>query len=183
MKSLILGGARSGKSRFAERIVLDAQQKNPQLRCHYVATAVAFDEEMQVRIAQHQARRGEEWTAHECPVDLVRLLSGFDAQDIVLVDCLTVWLNNVIYNDGNGITPQQIEAHVQQLVDVIAASEAQIVLVSNEVGMGIVPLGHVTRLFVDYAGWMNQAFAVQLEQVIFVAAGLPMFLKGSADEI
>jgi len=172
---LILGGARSGKSSFAETLVLKAEAK---LTRHYIATAQPFDEEMERRIAHHQERRGESWTEHECPIALAELISQFQATDIVLVDCLTLWMNNVIYNQGKPVTEDQIRSQVLHLVEALNASDAKIVLVSNEVGLGVVPMGEVTRLFVDHAGWMNQAVAKVAKQVIFIAAGLPLELKG-----
>lgn len=172
---LILGGARSGKSSFAETLVLKAEAK---LTRHYIATAQPFDEEMERRIAHHQARRGEGWVEHECPIALAELIGQFQADDIVLVDCLTLWMNNVIYNQGNPVTEDQIRSQVLHLVEALNASDAKIVLVSNEVGLGVVPMGEVTRLFVDHAGWMNQAVAKMAKRVTFIAAGLPLELKG-----
>ncbi|EEX92227.1 adenosylcobinamide kinase/adenosylcobinamide-phosphate guanylyltransferase [Vibrio orientalis CIP 102891 = ATCC 33934] len=173
---LILGGARSGKSRYAEHCVSEfAHQSNK----HYIATAIAFDEEMKARIAHHQRSRGDSWTEHECPTELATLLTRFDSGDVVLVDCLTLWLNNIIYNDGVALSENQIQQRVSELVEVLGTTSAQVILVSNEVGLGVVPMGEVSRLFVDNAGWMNQAIAKVAEQVTFVAAGLPMTLKGA----
>lgn len=176
---LILGGARSGKSRLAEKIVKSKHATIEKSRLHYVATAIAFDSEMQTRIKEHQSRRGDEWIEHECPTELTILIRSFQANDIVLIDCLTVWLNNIIYNDGEEITQEQVQEQVQQLVEALATTPACCVFVSNEVGLGIVPLGKVTRLFVDNAGWMNQKIAAEVSNVIMVAAGLPMCLKGT----
>lgn len=181
--SLFIGGARSGKSSYAERQALALLQQRLDEGCaarlHYVATAIAFDQEMQQRIEQHQLRRGPEWCQHESPVMLAQMLAQFQQQDIVLVDCLTLWLNNVIYNDGETATKAQIEQHVQALVTALRDSPATILCVSNEVGLGIIPMGEISRLYVDHAGWMNQAIAALAEQVTFMAAGLPMQLKGA----
>ncbi len=172
---LILGGARSGKSSFAET---NAKQGREGKALHYVATAIAFDQEMQKRIQHHQQRRDESWQEHECPLQLPQLISRFTADDVVLVDCLTLWLNNVIFEQGEAAQDDTIRNKVDGLVVALANSSAHIVLVSNEVGLGVVPMGEVTRLFVDHAGWMNQALAKVADEVTFVAAGLPMKLKG-----
>ncbi|MBL4306612.1 bifunctional adenosylcobinamide kinase/adenosylcobinamide-phosphate guanylyltransferase [Vibrio fluvialis] len=175
---LILGGARSGKSSFAEQkakqiAVLGAGQLN------YVATAIAFDSEMQQRILHHQAQRGDEWCEHEAPTALAETLSQFTRRDVVLVDCLTLWLNNVIYNQGETLSAEAISLRVTELTETLGRIEATVILVSNEVGLGVVPLGEVSRLFVDHAGWMNQAIARQADSVTLIAAGLPLALKGT----
>ncbi|MCG3723719.1 bifunctional adenosylcobinamide kinase/adenosylcobinamide-phosphate guanylyltransferase [Vibrio cincinnatiensis] len=174
---LILGGARSGKSHYAEQQAQLWLAEHPSSQLHYVATATACDLEMQARIAHHQQQRGQGWLEHEEPLALAQLFTQFSEHDIVLVDCLTLWLNNVIYNDGQVLNKKQIEQQLDQLLAVLKCSKARIVLVSNEVGMGIVPLGEVSRLFVDYAGWMNQAMAKVAQRVVFICAGLPLILK------
>ncbi|OLQ88342.1 bifunctional adenosylcobinamide kinase/adenosylcobinamide-phosphate guanylyltransferase [Vibrio panuliri] len=171
---LILGGARSGKSSFAESQVL-ASEKSVR---HYVATATVTDDEMRQRIAHHQARRDEHWQLHEEPLQLVSLLRTFSADEIVLVDCLTLWMSNVIFAGGQTASEEEISRRVADLVSGLEQCAADVILVSNEVGLGVVPMGEVTRLFVDHAGWMNQAIAKVANQVTFVAAGLPMKLKG-----
>ena len=175
---LFLGGARSGKSSYAEQAALSYfAAQDPAARLHYIATAIAFDNEMRERIAHHQSRRGGEWHNHECPMALVQKVAQFERNDIVLIDCLTLWMNNVIYNDGNTATPAEIRQQVEALVAMLDASDATILCVSNEVGLGIVPLGEVSRLYVDHAGWMNQAIAKVAHRVTFMAAGLPLILK------
>lgn len=171
---LILGGARSGKSSFAEARVA---QLAPSKTKHYVATAIAFDDEMRKRIKHHQISRGDTWAEHECPVELAQLLARFSAHDVVLIDCLTLWLNNVIYNHGKTLDDAAIKLQVEALVSALEQCQADIVLVSNEVGLGVIPLGEVSRLFVDHAGWMNQAIARVANKVTLVAAGLPLVLK------
>ncbi|MGF1909554.1 bifunctional adenosylcobinamide kinase/adenosylcobinamide-phosphate guanylyltransferase [Vibrio kasasachensis] len=171
---LVLGGARSGKSSFAESLVLNKDRLNR----HYVATATLTDNEMQQRIVHHQIRRDKSWKLHECPLNIAQLLSQFGQQDTVLVDCLTLWMSNVIFEDGKTADEPAIKAHVTTLISALERCPASVILVSNEVGLGIVPMGEVTRLFVDHAGWMNQAIAKVADQVTFVAAGLPMKLKG-----
>ncbi|MGD8109405.1 bifunctional adenosylcobinamide kinase/adenosylcobinamide-phosphate guanylyltransferase [Vibrio sp. TRT 17S01] len=172
---LVLGGARSGKSSFAESLVMKSATQNSKAR-HYVATAQPMDDEMRRRIAHHQFSRDDQWQEHECPLALPPLLTQFTEHDLVLVDCLTLWLNNVIYHRQD---EQDIEQAVKALTNALNACHADVVLVSNEVGLGVIPMGEETRLFVDNAGWMNQAIAKIADDVTFVAAGLPLALKGS----
>lgn len=175
-KHLILGGARSGKSSYAESMAKqDALKGSKQL--HYVATAIAFDHEMQIRILHHQKTRGEQWCEHECPVALTSLLSTFTHHDVVLVDCLTLWLNNIIFESADTLDSDAIQKQVMALVEVVDNSPASIRFVSNEVGLGVIPLGEVSRVFVDNAGWMNQALAKVCSHVTLIAAGLPLALK------
>ena len=134
---------------------------------------------MRERIAHHQQRRGEQWIEHEAPVELAEELQFFTQDDVVLIDCLTLWLNNIIFELGDDATNEQVEAVVEVLVKSVEQSPAQIIMVSNEVGLGVVPLGKVSRLFVDNAGRMNQALARVVERVTLVAAGLPLSLKPS----
>ncbi|WP_372384299.1 bifunctional adenosylcobinamide kinase/adenosylcobinamide-phosphate guanylyltransferase [Vibrio sp. BS-M-Sm-2] len=176
---LILGGARSGKSSFAEQQALCALEACSNGRLNYIATATYLDDEMRERIAHHQQRRGEHWIEHEVPVELAEKLQCFNQDDVVLIDCLTLWLNNVIFELGDDATNEQVEAVVELLVQSVEQSPAQIIMVSNEVGLGVVPLGKVSRLFVDNAGRMNQALACVVERVTLVAAGLPLHLKPS----
>lgn len=180
---LIIGGARSGKSSYAEQQVLELLakriQNNPRAQLHYIATAEPFDEEMKVRIALHQERRDEQWSNHEIPVELPKALGAFTESDIVLVDCLSVWLNNVIHYLGEYAESKAIQSKLQELTNALAETKGTIICVSTEVGLGIVPMNALTRLYVDHAGWMNQGVAKVAEQVDFVVAGLPMKLKGS----
>lgn len=175
-KALVLGGARSGKSRFAEQLAQQWSGQNGAKR-HYVATAVPFDQEMAERILHHQQQRGQDWCEHEAPLHLAEQLSQFGANDVVLVDCLTVWLNNWLFEFGEQASNEKLERKVAQLAAALKASPAQIILVSNEVGLGVVPLGQISRLFVDNAGRMNQSLAQVCNSVTLVAAGLPLTLK------
>lgn len=181
--TLILGGARSGKSTYAEMCckqkLADERLKNSESKLHYIATATPFDDEMKQRIAHHQQRRDAEWIEHEVPLHLAQTIETLTVNDIVLVDCLTVWLNNIIYNDGQLLSSGQIKSAVSRLVASLNASNATVYLVSNEVGFGVVPLGKVSRLFVDHAGWMNQAVAGISARAILVVAGLPLILKSA----
>ncbi|ROR87729.1 adenosylcobinamide kinase /adenosylcobinamide-phosphate guanylyltransferase [Vibrio crassostreae] len=176
---LVLGGARSGKSSFAEQQALCALEACSNGRLHYIATATYLDDEMRERIAHHKDRRGEQWIEHEEPVELATKLQSFNQDDVVLIDCLTLWLNNIIFELGDYATNAQVEAVVEALVKSVEQSPANIIMVSNEVGLGVVPLGKVSRLFVDNAGRMNQALARVVERVTLIAAGLPLHLKPS----
>ncbi|SON48482.1 Bifunctional adenosylcobalamin biosynthesis protein CobP [Vibrio tapetis subsp. tapetis] len=176
MIHLILGGARSGKSSYSEKQSLDvATQHEKQL--HYIATAISFDTEMESRIELHQQQRDKRWQLHECPTKVPNLLSCFAHQDVILVDCLTLWLNNVLFELGDDARSQDIERRVDELVNAIAGCKGDIFLVSNEVGLGVIPMGNLTRKFVDHAGWMNQKIARVANNVTFVAAGLPLKMK------
>ena len=166
MKELILGGARSGKSAYAERCVL-ATGKLPV----YVATGWADNEEMAQRIAQHRADRGDTWLLVEEPLHLAQALLTVDAPGRALVvDCLTLWLSNCLHMGD-------WQAARDRLRQVLPLLTADIYLVSNEVGSGIVPLGPLPRRFVDEAGWLHQALAQLCDQVTLVVAGLPLTLK------
>lgn len=178
----LLGGARSGKSGYAEQLALACKAQSQSKQLHYIATAVAFDDEMRRRIELHQQRRGKQWHNHEEPTELVSLIEKFSVQDVVLIDCFTLWMNNIIYNNGDTATPDMIDAQVKQVVQALSRSPATYYCVSNEVGLGIVPLGEVTRLYVDHAGWMNQAIAKVADTVTFMAAGLPLAMKGGPVE-
>ncbi|EPR4992802.1 bifunctional adenosylcobinamide kinase/adenosylcobinamide-phosphate guanylyltransferase [Vibrio navarrensis] len=176
MKALILGGARSGKSSYAEALVRNwCEQSAGTL--HYLATAMPFDNEMSERIAHHKAQRGNGWQEHEAPLLLAEYLARFEAQDVVLIDCLTVWLNNWLFELAEQADNAQLEEKVAQLCQALIACPASVVMVSNEVGLGVVPMGKVSRLFVDNAGRMNQRLAQICQQVTLVAAGLPLDLK------
>ncbi|UPR34187.1 bifunctional adenosylcobinamide kinase/adenosylcobinamide-phosphate guanylyltransferase [Vibrio cyclitrophicus] len=176
---LVLGGARSGKSSFAEQQALCALEACSNGRLNYIATATYLDDEMRERIAHHKARRGEHWIEHEVPVELAEKLQSFDQDDVVLIDCLTLWLNNIIFELGDDATNEQVEVVIEALIRSVEQSPAHIIMVSNEVGLGVVPLGKVSRLFVDNAGRMNQALARVVERVTLIAAGLPLHLKPS----
>lgn len=172
MITLVLGGARSGKSRYAEQLA-----SNSQLPVLYIATATALDEEMSARIAHHQTQRPSEWALCECPLQLAETLARESQKpQCILVDCLTLWLNNQLFH-----YPQQdFSLLFKQLIDSLQNNQAQIIFVANEVGLGIIPLGEISRQFVDEAGRLNQALAQRADTVFFIAAGLPLQLKGDA---
>lgn len=170
MLQLILGGARSGKSRLAEQTAI-----NTQLAVTYVATAQALDPEMQSRIEHHQNQRPAHWSLVEEPLYLANALQKIDRPNqIILVDCLTLWLTNLLLLEDQSV--QQFEC--EQLLKVLPMLESEIILVSNETGLGVVPLGEISRQFVDEAGRLHQALGQIADKVVFCVAGFPMILKG-----
>jgi len=166
--TLVLGGARSGKSRFAEGLL--AREAPP---WSYVATAEALDAEMVARIAAHRARRPGAWQTLEAPHDLARLLTSIE-RGAVLVDCLTLWLSNRMLAEAD------VGAEITQLEDILVKRRNPLVLVSNEVGLGVVPDNALARAFRDRQGELNQRVALQADRVVLMVAGLPLFVKGSA---
>ncbi|MEQ8667133.1 MAG: bifunctional adenosylcobinamide kinase/adenosylcobinamide-phosphate guanylyltransferase [Rhodospirillales bacterium] len=167
--TLVLGGARSGKSAYAEQIV---EELGGGL---YIATAEASDDEMRDRITLHQARRGEHWDTVETPVDLVDALLAADlAHRPVLVDCLTIWLSNLMHHEI------EHEAAFVALTEMLGEIAVPVVIVSNELGLGVVPENALARRFRDAHGVMNQMVAAAASRVVFVAAGLPQILKDAA---
>lgn len=169
--TLVLGGAASGKSAYAENLVRSLPG-----RPVYVATAQAFDAEMTDKIDAHRARRGPEWETVEEPLDLAVAVSGADADDaVILVDCLTLWLSNLMAED------RDVDAETAKLVAMFGNLKGHLVLVSNEIGLGIVPDNALSRAFRNRHGAMNQSVASAVDRVVFVAAGLPLALKGSFD--
>ncbi len=164
----VLGGARSGKSRHAETLA-----EVSGLERHYVATGRAFDDEMRERITLHRESRGGLWTTHEEPVDLAGVLRRIDAPDrVVLVDCLTLWVTNLMLDECD------VAAESAHLVSILPTLQARLILVSNEVGLGIVPENRMAREFRDHAGRLHQMVAAVATEVYFVAAGLPLKMKG-----
>lgn len=173
--SLILGGARSGKSRHAEQLVESAGGA-----CLYIATAAGQaerDGEMATRIAEHQARRGAHWTTLEEPLDLAGLLRReARAERPILVDCLTLWLSNLMAGE------RDIEAETAALVKALQDLAGPVVFVSNEVGHGIVPMNALARDFRDHAGRLHQAVAAAADSVVLMVAGIPMTVKAPIKE-
>jgi adenosylcobinamide kinase / adenosylcobinamide-phosphate guanylyltransferase len=169
--TLILGGARSGKSRQAERLVLESG-----LVPVYVATGEALDDEMVARIAEHKRRRGACWRTLEEPLDLVPALQGECRPDrAVLVDCVTLWLTNLMVKE------RPVRAEMEGFVAALPRLDGTLVLVSNEVGLGVVPTDAMARAFIDHAGWLHQRIAEQADVVVLMAAGLPVHLKSPSD--
>jgi adenosylcobinamide kinase / adenosylcobinamide-phosphate guanylyltransferase len=166
---LVTGGARSGKSRYAE---LRAARLGG--RRLYLATAEAKDEEMRQRIENHRKRRGNDWTTVEEPLELATaLLAQRGRADCVLVDCVTIWLSNLLLSRD----PAHTELKVDELVQTLARLDFHVVLVANEVGWSIVPNNALARRFRDLAGWANQQFAAIASEVVLTVAGLPMTIK------
>lgn len=163
----VLGGARSGKSAFALR---EAESRG--LPLVMIATAEALDEEMASRIQRHREERDSTWTTIEAPIDLESALCQVTPGSLVVIDCLTLWLSNLIHAGKDCI---QATHH---LINALKMHEA--ILIANEVGLGIVPDNALSRLFRDEAGRMNQKVASAADAVVFVAAGLPLYLKGQA---
>ncbi|MEK9596412.1 MAG: bifunctional adenosylcobinamide kinase/adenosylcobinamide-phosphate guanylyltransferase [Rhodospirillaceae bacterium] len=171
--SLILGGARSGKSRYAEDAALGLQ-----LRPIYVATGAADDGEMAARVAAHQARRDRRWQTIEEPLDLAQVLAREStAGSVILIDCLTLWLSNLM------AAGRDIASARDGLLAALAAAAGPVIMVSNEVGLGIVPMNPLARQFRDEAGYLHQAVATLATQVVFMAAGLPLVMKGAAQSV
>ena len=163
---LVTGGARSGKSAIAEARTLSLGP-----RASYVATAQAFDAEMTARIAEHRARRGAEWTTYAAPLDLIGALQASDGHGPRLVDCLTLWLTNLMLADHDW------RAAAQALLAALPAQADPIIFVTNEVGSGIVPDNALARAFRDAAGMLNQWIAASADEVILAVAGLPLKVK------
>lgn len=165
--TFILGGAASGKSAFAETLIAQSGKAR-----RYVATAQAFDDEMRVKIDRHRAARGSGWRLVETPLDLAGALAAASPHEAVLVDCATMWLCNHLLAESNLATQQG------RLLDAVAACPADLVIVANEVGQGIVPDNAVSRSFREAQGRLNIALAGQADLVVQVTAGLPLALKG-----
>ncbi|QFU11657.1 Bifunctional adenosylcobalamin biosynthesis protein CobP [Stutzerimonas frequens] len=169
MLELILGGARSGKSRFAERLAAESG-----LAVTYIATSQALDGEMTERIAHHRERRPAHWALVEEPLQLARVLcEQAAAERCLLIDCLTLWLTNLLMLDD----PARLAEERDALLECLDGLPGRVLLVSNETGLGVVPLGELTRRYVDEAGWLHQAVAERAQRVTFMIAGLPMTLK------
>lgn len=166
--TLVVGGARSGKSAFAESLV--AASARPR---RYIATAEAWDDEMRDRIARHRSDRGGAWITVEAPLDLPAALADARPEEAVLVDCATLWLTNHLLAD------HELGVETARLLAALAACPAPIVIVSNETGWGIVPENALARRFRDEQGRLNQRLATAAALVVTVIAGLPMVLKGS----
>lgn len=186
MKALILGGARSGKSLLAEQQAIATG-----LQVVYLATAQALDGEMARRVAHHRERRPADWGCIEETLYLADRLRDIARPDTcILVDCLTLWLSNLLFagqaaaqaEAGEAIACPLFREQTQALIDALPGLPGQIILVSNEVGWGIVPMHPVSRLFADEQGRLNQRVAAVCEQVTLVAAGLPLTLKSPPDK-
>jgi len=170
MLTLILGGARSGKSGFAQR-----QAEASGLTVCYVATAEAGDAEMAERIARHRAERPGHWLTRE---ESLHPEAAFDAADCIVLDCLTLWLTNWLCRDDAAGFAAARAALLAAARAAAGDPARRLILVANEVGLGVIPMGELSRRFVDEAGWLNQALAAMADEAVFMAAGLPLYLKG-----
>lgn len=166
--TLVLGGAASGKSAFAEQLCFETQKTRV-----YVATAQAFDDEMRAKISDHKIQRGDGWTTVEAPIDVASALGGCTGDEVVLLDCATLWLSNVL------LEQRDMAADTAALTAALSACPAPVVVVSNEVGHGIVPDNALARQFRNAQGRLNQTLAAQAGLVVQVIAGLPQTLKGT----
>ena len=166
--TLVMGGASSGKSAFAERLVLTAGK--PPV---YLATAQALDDEMAGRITRHQKMRGDGWRTVEAPLAVAEALQSLSGDEVVLFDCATLWLSNHL------LKGTEIEAEQAALISALAACACNVVVVSNEVGQGVVPDNALARRFSEAHGLLNQMIAAHADLVVSVMAGLPMVLKGA----
>lgn len=182
MRELIIGGARSGKSTHAERLADESG-----LRVVYVATAQVLDGEMERRVAVHRARRPADWGLVESPLNLAETLRHHARSDTcLLVDCLTLWLSNLLFagdaarqaEAGQAIDCRLFSGETRALIETLPELPGQVIMVSNEVGCGVVPMHAVSRLFADEQGRLNQRIAAVCDRVTLVAAGLPLRLKG-----
>ncbi|MCQ8104191.1 bifunctional adenosylcobinamide kinase/adenosylcobinamide-phosphate guanylyltransferase [Methylomonas sp. SURF-2] len=173
MIELVLGGARSGKSRYAERRAIDCG-----LPVLYLATAEAGDEEMHARIAHHRLRRPAEWQTLEVPVQLASAIQTHAKPDrCLLIDCLTLWLSNVLFDRHGNIQEQLFAAQRAAFLAALRDCKGRVIMVGNEVGLGVVAADAMTRRFVDEAGFLHQELAQICDQVVLVTAGLPQRLK------
>lgn len=167
-RTIVLGGARSGKSAFAEGLVNNSGK--PKV---YIATAQAFDGEMRTRIVQHQSRRDQGWTTVEAPLEAAGAIDNVPAGNMILFDCATLWLSNQMMANND------VVASCDMLMDSLMKCRADVVVVSNEVGNGIVPDNAVARQFRDSHGALNQRLAAWADLAVLVVAGLPVVLKGT----
>jgi adenosylcobinamide kinase/adenosylcobinamide-phosphate guanylyltransferase len=166
----VTGGAASGKSAFAEKVVRATGKPKT-----YIATMQPYDDEMRAKSAKHQADRGDDWTTVEAPLDVVSVLNQAQAGDVILLDCVTLWLTNILLGDHG------IDAACDALVNALLTCTCDVVVVSNEVGMGIVPDNALSRKFRNAQGKVNQMIAARADVVMTVISGLPLVLKGSYD--
>ena len=181
--TLVLGGARSGKSRYAETLATKTGKE-----VVYIATAQPGDEEMHARIALHKGRRPDAWITVETPLALADAIQQWATPGrVVLIDCLTVWLSNLLFSDGRiypeiGTLDLPLRLHAERaaLLEVLSHPPGDLIFVANEVGLSIVPMGAISRAFVDQAGWLNQEVAARCDHAVMTVAGLPLVLKGAA---
>lgn len=168
----VLGGCRSGKSSYA----LEMAQRTSENKNVFIATCIPHDEEMKSRVNRHRQERGRQWQTVEAPVALPEAIDGLNGQaDLILVDCLTLWISNLLMENQDS---EFIQDQVQRLTRAVKAAVCPVILVSNEVGAGIVPENKLARLYRDLVGSTNQAVAECADQVVWVVAGIPVTIKG-----
>ena len=174
-KIFVLGGCRSGKSSYA----LQTAQKFSGDNKVFIATCIARDDEMKLRVARHQQERSRQWHTIEAPIHLPEVIVEAGGQaGVLLVDCLTLWINNLLMENYDS---EQILNHIQSLTRAVATAACPVILVSNEVGTGIVPENKLARLYRDLVGSANQAVAGHVAQVVWVVAGIPVTIKGGKE--
>ncbi len=167
----VIGGCKSGKSSHA----LDLSDKIRGDKKNFIATCIPYDEEMKKRVARHQAERSSNWITHEIPVDISEAIDRISSEaDLILVDCLTLWINNLFMEQLDDVN---IMGYVKKLVQSLSNAKCPIILVSNEVGAGIVPENDLARHYRDVAGLVNQKIAACADQVIWTVAGIPVKIK------
>jgi len=173
MIELVLGGARSGKSRYAEQQAIDSAQQ-----VVYIATAEAGDTEMLDRINHHRQQRPQHWKTAEEPIHLAEVIKNHNTgNNYLLVDCLTLWLSNILFDKKGNLQLSVFEKEKAELLDTLSTFSGQLILVSNEVGSGLIAMDKMTRRFVDEAGRLHQQLAALSDKVVLVTAGLPQVLK------
>ena len=165
---LVLGGANSGKSRVAEQLVVATGRPR-----RYIATAQAWDDEMRVKIAQHRLQRGPDWTTVEASLNLAEALAAAQPDEIILLDCVTLWLSNLM------VAERDIQSACAALREGLAQAPCPVIVVSNEVGQGITPDNAMARAFVKHQGHLNQDLAQLAREVIFVTAGIAQIIKAA----
>ena len=179
MRQLLLGGARSGKSKLAEQLASELETLGSNVPVTYLATAEPAgqykDAEMAQRIARHQASRPAQWQLLEQPLAIAEAIESAQPNSCLLIDCLTLWLSNQI---AQSTDPGFLDNALKTLNSAVKNANCELIMVSNEVGQGIVPADSLSRLFRDYSGWMHQQLAQVCDRVIFTTAGLPQVLKG-----
>ncbi len=170
-----MGGCRSGKSSYA----LETARKYSGDNKIFVATCIPYDEEMKQRVARHQQERSRRWHTVEAPLHLPEaILEASGQASVLLVDCLTLWINNLLMENHDS---EQILNQIQNLTEAVSSATCPVILVSNEVGTGIVPENTLARLYRDLVGWANQAVAACADQVVWSVAGIPVIIKGGRE--
>jgi len=170
--TLVLGGARSGKSRYAEQCA-----RNSGKQVVYIATATVTDEEMRDRIERHRKQRCIGWSTVEEPIYLANAIQSFSENSFILIDCLTLWLSNIMFDSKGDLREAVFEGQATALLKVLDKTDNEILMVSNEIGSGVVAVDKNTRRFVDEAGLLNQKISQLADRVVLITAGLPLVLK------